>query len=94
MPRPSSVNFDSVLSSKRSTARSPCALGSVDTRTSMARPPMRKEMRPSCGKRFSAMSSSAMIFSRLINAACSALFGRTTSRSVPSTRKRTELLRS
>ena len=42
MPRPSSVNFDSLLSSSRSTARSPCALASVDTRTSMARPPTRK----------------------------------------------------
>ena len=94
MPRPSSVNFDSALSSRRSTTRSPCAEGSVDTRTSTARPPMRSEMRPSCGRRFSAMSSSAMIFRREISAACSALFGCTTSRSVPSTRKRTALLRS
>ena len=94
MPRPSSVNFDSALSSRRSTARSPCDDGSVETRTSTARPPMRSEMRPSCGRRFSAMSSSAMIFRREISAACSALFGCTTSRSVPSTRKRTALLRS
>jgi len=55
---------------------------------------MRSEMRPSCGRRFSAMSSSAMIFRREISAACRALLGCTTSRSVPSTRKRTELLRS
>jgi hypothetical protein len=82
------------LSSRRSTARSPWALGSVETRTSIARPPMRSEMRPSCGRRFSAMSSSAMIFRREISAACSALLGCTTSRSVPSTRKRTLLLRS
>jgi len=40
------------------------------------------------------MSSSAMIFSRLISAACRARLGCTTSRSVPSTRKRTLLLRS
>jgi len=33
------------------------------------------EMRPSCGRRFSAMSSSAMIFRREISAACSARFG-------------------
>jgi hypothetical protein len=55
---------------------------------------MRSEMRPSCGRRFSAMSSSAMILSRLISAACNARLGCTTSRSVPSTRKRTELERS
>jgi len=35
-----------------------------------------------------------MIFRREISAACSALLGCTTSRKVPSTRKRTELLRS
>ena len=69
-------------------------MASVDTRTSMARPPTRRLMRPSCGRRFSEMSSSAMIFSRLISAACSARLGCTTSRSVPSTRKRTALLRS
>ena len=81
MPRPSSVNFDSALSSRRSTARSPCAEGRVETRTSTARPPMRSEIRPSCGRRRSAMSSSAMIFRREISAACSARFGCTTSRS-------------
>jgi hypothetical protein len=94
MPSDSRLNFCSPLSSRRSTARSPCADGSVETRTSMARPPMRSEMRPSCGRRFSEMSSSAMIFRREISAACSALFGCTTSRSVPSTRKRTLELRS
>jgi hypothetical protein len=51
-------------------------------------------MRPSCGMRFSEMSSSAMIFRRLISAACSARLGCTTSRKLPSTRKRTALLRS
>ena len=94
MPSDSSVKRASPLSSRRSTARSPCADGSVDTRTSTARPPMRSEMRPSCGNRFSAISSSAMIFRREISAACSALFGCTISRKVPSTRKRTELDRS
>ncbi len=94
MPRPSRPSSLSLLSSRRSTARSPCAHGSVETRTSIARWPMRSPMRPSCGRRRSAMSSSAMILSRLISAACSALLGCTTSRSVPSTRKRTALLRS
>ena len=41
------------------------------------------------GERFSAISSSAMIFKREINAACKARLCCTTSRKVPSTRKRT-----
>ena len=44
-------------------------------------PPTRSVMRPSCGRRFSAMSSCAMILMREISAACSAFFGLTTSRS-------------
>jgi hypothetical protein len=46
-------------------------------------------MRPSCGRRFSAMSSCAMILMREISEAWIALRGRTTSRSAPSIRKRT-----
>ncbi len=80
---------DTSFSSRRSTTRSPCPVGSVETRTSMARPPTRSVMRPSCGRRFSAMSIAAMILMRDTSAACSARLGRTTSRSVPSTRKRT-----
>ena len=94
MPTASRFSLLSLLSSKRNTARSPCELGSVLTRTSTARVPMRREMRPSCGRRFSEMSSSAMIFRREINAACKARLGCTTSRSAPSTRKRTLLCRS
>ncbi len=94
MPTDSSVSLLSDLSKRRSTARSPCAEGRVETRTSTARVPMRSEMRPSCGSLFSAMSRSAMIFSREISAACSARLGCTTSRSVPSMRKRTLEVRS
>ena len=94
MPTDSRLSLAPLLSSRRSTARSPCALGRVLTRTSTARVPMRRLMRPSCGKRFSAMSSSAMIFRREISAACSARLGCTTSRSEPSTRKRTAEWRS
>ena len=94
MPTDSSVSLLPLLSSKRSTARSPWALGKVLTRTSTARVPMRKLMRPSCGKRFSAMSSSAIIFRREIRAACKARLGCTTSRKAPSTLKRTALWRS
>ena len=89
MPSVSRLRRPCDLSSKRNTARSPWALGRVLTRTSTARVPMRREMRPSCGRRRSAMSSSAMILRREIRAACSARLGCTTSRKVPSTRKRT-----
>ena len=89
MPTASSVSLLPDLSSRRSTARSPWALGRVETRTSMARVPRRRLMRPSCGRRFSEMSSSAMILRRLMSAACRARLGCTTSRKVPSTRKRT-----
>jgi len=89
MPTASRLSLLSLLSSRRSTARSPWALGRVETRTSMARVPRRRLMRPSWGRRFSAMSRSAMIFSREISAACSARLGCTTSRRSPSTRKRT-----
>ena len=89
MPTDSRLSLLSLLSSNRSTARSPWALGKVLTRTSTARVPIRREIRPSCGSRFSEMSRSAMIFSREISAACKARLGRTTSRRVPSTRKRT-----
>jgi hypothetical protein len=54
MPTASRLSLLSLLSSRRSTARSPWALGSVLTRTSTARVPMRRLMRPSCGRRFSA----------------------------------------
>ena len=94
MPSASRLRRPSDLSSRRSTARSPWALGSVLTRTSTARVPMRSEMRPSCGKRRSAMSSSAMIFRREIRAACKARLGCTTSRRLPSTRNRTTECRS
>jgi hypothetical protein len=77
------------LSSSRSTARSPWLVGSVATRTSTWRPASRSEMRPSCGRRFSAMSRLAITLMRESIAACSARCGSTTFCSVPSTRKRT-----
>jgi len=82
------------LSSRRRTTRSPWLEGSVETRTSMPRPPIRMPRRPSWGRRFSAMSRLAMILMRDTMAACSARFGRTTSRSMPSRRKRTQEWRS
>ncbi len=76
------------LSSRRSTTRSPCPDGSVETRTSTARPAMRSEMRPSCGKRRSAMSSLDMTLMRETTSGATARLVCRTSRSTPSTRKR------
>ena len=63
--------------------------GCVETRTSTARPAMRRLMRPSCGRRFSAMSSFAMTLMRETTSGATARLVCSTSRSTPSTRKRT-----
>ena len=55
------------------TASSPCALGMIDTRKSMVLPRTRSRKRPSCGTRFSAMSSSAITLMREMIALCEAL---------------------
>ena len=47
---------------------SPWTIGMMDTRTSISRPVTFILMRPSCGSRFSAMFSRAMILSRLMMA--------------------------
>ena len=46
------------------TASSPWTLGMIDTRKSMVLPGIRTLKRPSCGTRFSAMSSSAITLTR------------------------------
>ena len=66
------------------------AEGRVETRTSSVLPPSVSEMRPSCGMRFSAMSRRAMTLMRETMRGHAARAGRrVTSRSTPSTRKRT-----
>ena len=57
------------LSSRRMTMPSPWIIGMIDTRTSISRSCTRILMRPSCGSRFSAMLSRAMILMRLMMAA-------------------------
>jgi len=89
MPRWLRSRRPASLSSRRSTARSPWPVGRVETRTSTGLPPTRNVMRPSCGRRFSAMSSCDMILIREISDAWIALRGRTMSRNAPSMRKRT-----
>ena len=77
------------LSSKRITIRSPCAVGIVERRKSMSRPATLMRMRPSCGRRFSAMFSPPMILTRLVIDAWNFLEVRTTSFNTPSRRNRT-----
>ena len=48
------------------TASSPCTDGMIETRKSIERPPSFTRKRPSCGTRFSAMSSSDMTLIRLM----------------------------
>ncbi len=60
-----SADIDS-LSRMRMTQSSPCAVGTIETRKSMVRPFRRSLKRPSCGTRFSAMSSSDMTLIRLM----------------------------
>jgi hypothetical protein len=50
---------------------------------------MRSEMRPSCGRRFSAMSSFDMTLTRDTTSGATARFDCSTSRSTPSMRNRT-----
>ena len=69
------------------TASSPCADGITDTRKSMVLPGVRSLKRPSCGTRFSAMSSSAITLMReMIAEACCRPIGRIASCSTPSMR--------
>ena len=73
----------------RSVTFSPCVVGSTATRRSTERAPARSESRPSCGARFSAMSSSAITFRRLVTAGCRFFVIVASSRMTPSTRART-----
>ena len=74
----SSCRFD--LSRRRITTFSPNSVGSTETRKSISLPrPILSLMRPSCGSRRSAMSSSAMIFMREVMAFLSFIGGFITS---------------
>ena len=88
MPSCSRSSRPACLSSRRITTRSPCPDGKVDTRTSTARPATRNEIRPSCGRRFSAISSFAITLIRDITNGAIFPGGCKISRNIPSTRKR------
>ena len=69
MPMLRRLNDMRSLSRTRMTIPSPWIMGMIETRMSTSRPETLSLMRPSCGKRFSAMFSRAMIFKRLTIAA-------------------------
>ena len=73
-------------SSRRITTDSPCAVGTVLTRRSSSLPCTRSMIRPSCGRRRSAMLSLAMIFTREMTAAVRLAGGLSPSSSTPSMR--------
>ena len=61
------------LFSTRMTMPSPSGVGSVATRRSSGSPSIRRAIRPSCGRRRSVMSMSAMTLMRLVSPACAFL---------------------
>ena len=71
------------------TVFSPKIVGSVETRKSISRWLKRSLIRPSCGRRRSAMSRLAMILTREVSAASRRFGGVMISCRTPSTRKRT-----
>ena len=75
-----------VRSSTRKTTPSPNIVGSTETRISTGLPPMFNSIRPSCGKRRSAMSRLAMTLIRLAMAGAKWRGGGTISYMIPSTR--------
>ena len=88
MPISSSRRSESPWPSKRITTDSPYCEGRVDNRTSSVRSRSRNEKRPSCGRRFSEMSSPAISFRRCANAAAMRLSAVVWVCSTPSTRLR------
>ena len=74
------------LSRTRSTTFSPWMVGNVETRRSYSFPETSIRARPSCGKRRSAMSSCAMIFTRDTTEAWMDFDWTEASRRMPSTR--------
>ena len=86
--KPSLANSSSMLerSSTRSTTFSPWIVGTVETRMSIWRPRTGMRMRPSCGRRRSAMSSRAMILRRDTMAGAERGGGASMSCSTPSMR--------
>ena len=93
-PSESKSSCTSWRSRMRSTALSPCIVGDVATRKSMSLPCTETRMRPSCGRRRSAMLRPAMTLMRDTMGADTALGCVSISRSTPSERKRTTRPRS
>ena len=85
-PRSSNATQIERLSRIRSTHFSPVAVGSVLMRKSILRLCTMARIRPSCGRRRSAISRLAMIFRREMMAACIVCGGFIDSNSTPSIR--------
>ena len=79
-------NCPAAVSSRRSTTLSPCAEGMVDIRISIACPAIFTDILPSCGTRFSAISSLAITFRRDTSSGASIRLGDNTSANTPSMR--------
>ena len=94
MPSASSEIVTLVLSRMRITTDSPWTMGSVTTRMSICRPSTMRPRRPSCGRRLSAMSRSAMILMRDTTPGIIRRGTVVDSDITPSTRKRTRISRS
>ena len=75
-------------SKMRMTTFSPNAVGSVETRSSISFPSRSVLMRPSCGRRFSAMSMRHIVLRREVMARLTSFGTRWISCSTPSMRKR------
>ena len=88
-PKAQSVGRSWWKCNKRNTTFSPCTVGSELARTSTGWPLCKNCMRPSCGKRFSAMSIRAITLMRETMASRMAMGGRATTCKRPSIRKRT-----
>ena len=86
MPSEASVGAGAPEFVIRSVTFSPNVVGRIATRMSTERSPVRSDMRPSWGTRFSAMSSSAITFRRLVIGGWRFLGTEASSRMTPSTR--------
>ena len=84
MPTASKSSFTTERSNTRITTHSPNIVGMTETRRSTGWPPSVNSIRPSCGRRRSAMSRLAMTLIRVVIAKAKCFGGGTISNSTPS----------
>ena len=88
-PMPARSRIPALTGRRRITTLSPCTVGRVATRRSIACEPITCLMRPSCGSRRSAMFNRARILMRDTTAFASRTGGGGMSTKIPSMRSRT-----